>query len=233
LYAAMGSDVKAGIITRWGNTEVANTKNAKVVTVSYKVKSGGSFYAGNSITAGFTNGRFALSGTDTIATIAPLGWSDVRLIFDYTDPNYPKGKLKAYVNEALVAENFALGNLGYFPTDMYFYTSFDDFAVYSGEAVVEDYVTVNGAAYESGTSVLTSENSIVKARLGGLDSENKMFIIASYDKQDKLVKAELFVSSFADVAATLYNVTEGKVKIFLWEDNLTPKEITTIPTEIN
>ena len=57
-------------------------------------------------------------------------------------------------------------------------------------------------------------------------------IFASYNNEDKLVKAELFVSSFAEVATTLYNVTEGKVKIFLWEENLTPIEITTIPTEI-
>lgn len=243
LYFSTDATVKTGaIVLDWGGTNLVNAvKAAKTWTLSYKARRDCAVSSGSSRRLSIkseSDGKFYQLGNETLGKRAESGWNDIRIVFDFTNDSAPTYKL--YVNDTLAAKDVPLvyytdtyDSWGYRPRNLNFYGDMDDFAIYSGETVVEDYATVNGIAYVTGSNALASGNNTVRARLGNLGTGNKMFFMAHYDANDNLVKLDSLVSPYEEVAARLDNVSGGKVRLFLWNGEMAPYEITSIVNTID
>lgn len=158
----------------------------------------------------------------TPGTFSKTGWTDVRIVTDYYNETY-----SVYVDDFLAIQDAdMLSSTAGFLNQFYMYAPIDDYAFYSGEAVVEDYITVDGAVFdtEDDTKVLNDGAShTVKAHFGGVSAvnEEKSLILAHYDASNKLVDLD-FVTWACDgkysLGARLDGVSGGTVKVMLWNN---------------
>lgn len=236
-------------ITKWsdstqpGDINYVNTKhewglinaNYKTTTVSFRMKASvnGSNYIYDSaksfrlasdkcVLSYSTNVNGDEEMVPTPATFNETGWTDVRIVTDYYAKTY-----SVYVDDFLAIKDEAMldGSAG-FLNQFYVFAPVDDYAFYTGEAVVEDYVTVDGKPYDFDTAptVLSEGKHIVEARFGGnaATAEKKILILAHYDTDGKLADLDFHgidCNGKYSLGARLNEVSGGKVKIMLWKGN--------------
>ncbi len=156
-------------------------------------------------------------GSEYVSTgvkVNPTGWTEFRIELDYGNKKY-----NVYVDDTLAIKEASMDASSTPLNGVFIEHAVDDFALYSGNKVVEDGVWVDGTENESGTATLSNSTIKVIASGKAATGENLVIALAHYaDNQLKAVKyipVQVFGGEYR-TACTLEGVTGGSVKGFLW-----------------